>query len=79
MIFLAARAEAVRSSMETMELQQRRAGLSMRRDMAAAAQSMRFLMKEAATALEAQDVATAKRNLDLAEQNLERVERFLGR
>ena len=70
MILLAGRAEAVRSTLETMELQQRRAGLSMRRDMAAAAQSMRFLMKEA---------ATATRNLDLAEQNLERVERFLGR
>ena len=51
----------------------------MRRDMAAAAQSMRFLMKEAATALEEKDAATATRNLDLAEQNLERVERFLGR
>ena len=79
MILLAARGGAVRSSMENMELQQRRGGLSMRRDMAVAGQSLKYLMEEANAALAAEDATTAKRNLDLAEQNLEKLERFLGR
>ncbi len=78
MIFLAARASAVRGSVETLESQQRQAGLSLRGDMAAAKQSVEYLMGEADASLAAGDAATAKRNLDLAEQNVEKLERFLG-
>ncbi|MCZ6491410.1 MAG: protein kinase [Acidobacteria bacterium] len=78
MIFLAARASAVRGSVETLENQQRQAGLSLRVDMAAAKQSVEYLMGEADASLAAGDAATAKRNLDLAEQNVEKLERFLG-
>ena len=46
--------------------------------MAAAKQSVEYLMGEADASLAAGDAATAKRNLDLAEQNVEKLERFLG-
>lgn len=78
MLFLAARASAVRGSVATLENQQRQAGLSLRGDMAAAKQSVEYLMGEADASLAAGDAATAKRNLDLAEQNVEKLERFLG-
>ena len=79
MILLAARAGAVRSSVDNLERQQRQSGLSLRSDMAAAKQSVEYLMGEANASLAAGDAAAAKRNLDLAEQNVEKLERFLGR
>ena len=79
MIDVASRAEAVRSSFESMEAQQRRAGLGMRRDMAAAAIRLKFLLEQSSAALATRDAAGAKRNLDMAEQNLGQLERFLGR
>ena len=79
MIFMASRASAVHGSMEAMEEQQRRSGLGMRRDMAAANQSLGYLLDQASGALAVEDAPTAKRNLDLAERQLETLERFLGR
>jgi hypothetical protein len=79
MLLLAARVGAVRSSMQTIERQQNAAGLSMRSDMVAANQRVEYLMGEANTSLAAADPATAKRNLDLAERDVEKLERFLGK
>lgn len=79
MILVAARAGAVSRSMQTMERQQSRMGVSMRPDMAAAHESMGYLLREADSSLSAGDAATAKRNLDLAERQLEKLEGFLGR
>ncbi|MBF8305047.1 MAG: Protein kinase protein [Acidobacteria bacterium] len=79
MVFLASRAAAVRNSFETMEEQQRRSGVGMRRDMAAAAIRLRYLLEQSSGALAAGDAAGAKRNLDLAERSLDQLERFLGR
>ena len=79
MISVASRAAAVRSSFEAMEEQQRRSGLGMRRDMAAAAIRLRYLLEQSSAALATRDAAAAKRNLDMAEQNLGLLERFLGR
>jgi hypothetical protein len=79
MINLVSRANAVRSSLENMESQQRAAGLGMRGDMAAAGQRVQFLMGEANGALGARDAAAAKRNMDLAERDIEKLEGFLGR
>ena len=79
MVFLGSRAAAVRSSFEAMEEQQRRSGVGMRRDMAAAAIRLRFLLEQSSGALATGDAAGAKRNLDLAERNLDQLERFLGR
>ena len=65
--------------MRTMEQAQARQGVGMRGDMAAARDSMEFLLGGAKDALEARDLLTAKRNMDLAERALERLEGFLGR
>jgi len=78
MVFLGSRAAAVRNSFEAMEEQQRRSGLGMRRDIAAAIR-LRYLLEQSSAALAVGDAANAKRNLDLAERSLGQLERFLGR
>jgi hypothetical protein len=65
--------------MQTMEDRQRQQGVGMRADMAAARESMSSFLEEARSDLAAGDAAAAKRNLDLAEGHLEKIERFLGR
>ena len=79
MIQLAARAVSAGRTIRNMEQQQARQGVGMRGDMAAARDSMEFLMGEAKDAIEARDFDTAKRNMDLAERALEKLEGFLGR
>lgn len=78
-IFLGARAGAVRSGLQNLALQQQASGLSLRGDMAAAQQRVDYLMGEANAALARRDADAAKRNLDLAERDVEKLERFLGR
>jgi hypothetical protein len=78
-IMIAARAAAVGRSMRNMEQAQASQGVGMRRDMASARDSMEFLLGNAKEALDARDLLTAKRNMDLAERALERLEGFLGR
>ncbi|HWP84271.1 MAG TPA: hypothetical protein VNN17_03730, partial [Terriglobia bacterium] len=79
LVMVAARAAAVGRTLRTMEQAQARQGVGMRADMAAARDSMEYLLGGARDALEARDLATAKRNLDLAERALEKLENFLGR
>ncbi len=79
MLLLAGRAAALRGSLDNLQRQQNASGLSLRPDMAAAKSSMDYLMGEANTSLAAGDAAATKRNLDLAEQQVEKLERFLGR
>ncbi|MCI0353574.1 MAG: protein kinase [Acidobacteria bacterium] len=79
MIMLAGRAAALRGSLDNLQRQQSAAGLGLRPDMAAARESMDYLMEEAKASLRARDAAATKRNLDLAEQQVEKLERFLGR
>lgn len=79
MTLLSGRAAAVRGSVENLERQQSRAGLSLRTDVAAAKESVEHLMGEAKASLAAGETAATKRNLDLAEQQVEKLERFLGR
>lgn len=79
MIQLAARAAAVRTSVDNLERQQQASGLGLRGDMVAARESMNYLMGEARNSLAAGDAAATKRNLDMAEQQVEKLERFLGR
>ena len=78
MILLSSRAGAVQGSLQNLEREQSRSGLSLRGDMGAAAQRVQFLMGEANRAVAAGDAAAAKRNLDQAESNLEKLEKFLG-
>ena len=79
MMLLAGRGAAVRASVENLERQQNRAGLSLRGDMAAAKESMNYLFGEAKASIDAGDAAVTKRNLDLAEKQVEKLESFLGR
>lgn len=79
LIQLNGRAEAVRASLETMQREQNAAGLSLRGDMVAAKQTMDESLDEAQKALAAGDASSAKRNLDMAERQVEKLENFLGR
>ena len=54
-------------------------GLGLRADMREAATRMDYLMQEARTALTAGNVELAKRNIDMADRTIERIEKFLGR
>ncbi len=75
---VAARASAVRASLDQLKQSQARSGLGLRRDMAAAEQRMGFNLAQAEEKLGAGDRAGAERNLDLAERALEQLEKFLG-
>jgi serine/threonine-protein kinase len=75
---LSIRAGAVRSSLDGLRSAQARSGLGLRADMAASAQRMDYLLNEADAALQRGDAATAQRNLDLAEKEVAKLEKFLG-
>ncbi len=79
MVFLAARAATARNGLANLERQQARMGLGLRPDMAAANQRLDFLLKEAGAALASGDADAAKRNADLAEREVEKLEKFLGK
>ena len=76
---LAGRANSVANSISRMEQQQARQGVGMRGDMAAARDSMDYLLDEAKSALAEGDAESAKRNMDLAVRQIEKLEDFLGR
>ena len=79
MMLLGGRAAAVRGSVDNLQRQQSRSGLGLRPDMAAARESMDYLLGEANTSLASGDPAGSKRSLDMAEQQVEKLEKFLGR
>jgi len=79
MVFLASRANALRTSLQNLEQQQRASGLSLRGDISASWKRMEFLLDEAEAGLKARDPNAAKRNLDLAEREVDRLDQFLGR
>ena len=79
MVFLGSRASALRTSLQNLEQQQRASGLSLRGDISASWKRMEFLLDEAEAALKARDPNAAKRNLDLAERETDKLDQFLGR
>ena len=76
---LSSRAGAVNDSLEHMRQEQGAHGFSLRSDISSSQQRMAMYMAKAQTALQNQDTKTAKKNLDLAEPEVERLEKFLGR
>ena len=74
---LAIRAGVAKSGLQS--LQNQMGGLGLRSDMREAATRMDYLMQEARTALTAGNVELAKRNIDMADRTIERIEKFLGR
>jgi serine/threonine-protein kinase len=76
---LESREAAVESSLEAMESQMRQSGLGLRGDMVSARSSMRTDMAKAKQALDGSDTERARRYLDQANQEIGKLESFLGR
>jgi hypothetical protein len=75
---LSIRVGTVKSSLDGLRQAQARTGLGLRADMAASEQRMDYLMNEADAALQRGDAAATRRNLDLAEKEVSKLEKFLG-
>jgi len=76
---LAGRANAVKDSVEHLRQQQERAGFSLRQDISASSSNMERYMDNADAALKARSPQAAKKYMDLAEREIEKLEKFFGR
>jgi eukaryotic-like serine/threonine-protein kinase len=76
---LSGRASSVSASLDTLQRQQAAQGLGLRGDMVASQQRMQTYMAKAQAALQAKDANGAKKYLDLAATEVEKLEKFLGR
>ena len=76
---LAARANPIRSSLDTLARQQAASGLNLRGDIAGARQQMETDMDEAEGNIRDGNLADARESLDHAEGQIEILEKFLGR
>jgi serine/threonine-protein kinase len=76
---LAGRANAVKDSVDHLRQQQERAGYSLRQDISASASSMDQYMGKADAALSSHNPEAAKKYMDLAEREIEKLEKFFGR
>lgn len=79
LMMLGTRANAVKGALATMKREQARDGLGMRTDIVAREQQMELHLDDAEASLKAGDPVKAKKSLDLAERDVEAVEKFLGR
>lgn len=73
------RAAAAKSSVETLRQQQQAEGYNLRGDISAAADRMQMYIAKGDAALKAKDLANAQKYYDLAEAEIAKVEKFLGR
>ncbi len=76
---LDSRAAAVESSLEALEQQQRQSGYGLRGDMVSARANMRTDMSKAKDALQGADTDRARKYLDMASHEIEKLEAFVGR
>jgi serine/threonine-protein kinase len=76
---LSARQAAVNASLDNLQQQMSAQGLGLRGDMVAARSQMDTYLSKAQQAMAAQDLDAAKRYLDLAQPQVEKLEKFLGR
>ena len=79
MTSLAGRATAMRDSVENLRRQQASAGYSLRPDISASQSRMEQYMGKADAALNSRSPEAAKKYMDLAEQEVEKLEKFFGR
>jgi serine/threonine-protein kinase len=79
LMMLATRFGSLRPTLRTMRAEQARSGLNMRQDVTASEQRAEFQMDEAERAIGSGDATGAKRALEAAERDIERLENFLGR
>ena len=73
------RETAISASLDTLQRQQNAHGLQLRGDIVAAQSRMRTYLAKAQAALQAQDIRNARKYLELAEPEAEKIEKFLGR
>jgi serine/threonine-protein kinase len=76
---LSSRAIAVGTSLENLQKQQAAQGLGLRGDIVEAQQLMHAFLAKAKAAVQAKDVKSARKYLDMAERQTEKIEKFLGR
>jgi len=76
---LSARASAVSQSVDTLRKQQQAEGYNLRGDMAAAEQRMQADLAKAEAALKAHDLVNAQKYFDMADAEITKLEKFLGR
>jgi tRNA A-37 threonylcarbamoyl transferase component Bud32 len=79
LMMLGTRANAVKGALATMKREQARDGLGMRTDIVAREQQMELHLDDAEASFKAGDPVRMKKSLDLAERDVEAVEKFLGR
>lgn len=78
MMSMAARVNAARGSLANLQRSQQAQGLGLRADITATSSRMEYQMDQAESAIKAGDPAAAKRSLDAAERELDKLEGFLG-
>ena len=76
---LSVRMDTAKGSLDALRKQQAASGLGLRADMASSAQRMEYYYSQSETALKNRDVETAKKNLDLTEREVSKLENFLGK
>jgi serine/threonine protein kinase len=76
---LSSQASSANDSLDNLRRQQSAQGLSLRGDIASAQELMKTHMAKAQAALQNRDAAGAKKYLDLAEGDVARIDKFLGR
>ena len=76
---LEGRAGAVKDSVGDLRKEQESAGLSLRHDISASESNMEMYMGKAEAALNARNPQSAKKYMDLAEREIENLEKFFGR
>jgi serine/threonine-protein kinase len=76
---LASRAGSVHDSLENLRRQQAAQGLGLRGDIASAQQRMDTYVGKAQAAIQKEDIRSSKKYMELAEPEVEKLEKFLGR
>ncbi|HTY61542.1 MAG TPA: protein kinase [Acidobacteriota bacterium] len=76
---LSIRMDTVKSSLDSLRKQQATSGFGLRADMASSAQRMEYYYSQTDAALKNRDAAAAKKNLDLTEREVTKLENFLGK
>jgi len=73
------RVSTIRAAFQNFQRQQAAQGLSPRSDMVGADQRLGYQLDQAEAAMQSGDAEGARKRLDAAERDLERLEKFLGK
>jgi serine/threonine protein kinase len=76
---LSIRMDTVKGSLDLLRQQQAASGYGLRSDMASSAQRMEYYFTQAEVAHNRRDADAAKKNMDLAEREVSKLEKFLGK